>query len=304
MASALSLSESDSSFISGLLARKRTEVEEALRRNLPEEKTHPEALHRAMNYSVFSGGKRLRPILALLSSEALGASTSAILPAACAVEFIHTYSLIHDDLPAMDDDDTRRGRPTCHKVFGDAMAILAGDALLTLAFETIVANYREAQLARRLTLELASAAGAKGMVGGQALDLDTAPIETGSADLAHEIHLLKTASLFAAASRMGAMVAGGSEKVLGQIGLYGESIGLAFQIVDDIMDELKSPEEIGKATRKDRARGKLTMPRVVGLEESRQMARAFTSQAVKALEGLSSTRPLQVLAMYLLEREK
>jgi len=284
------------------MERVRRNFEKALPRFFPERKSIPPLLFRAMRYSTFSGGKRLRPILLILTGKACGEKITSLLPAAAAVEFVHTYSLIHDDLPSMDDDDLRRGRPTSHRVFGEGPAILAGDALLTLAFQTLSSHY-EGGLCRRLTSELSFAAGAAGMVGGQVLDIESERKGRGPRDV-REIHMRKTAALIAASVCMGAIVAGASEKEIAILTRYGRKIGLVFQIIDDIMDEEKEVGTVGKATGKDRARGKMTYPTVFGIDGSRRRAEKLTREALRALEGMPRLRILRALALLLLERQR
>jgi geranylgeranyl diphosphate synthase type II len=258
-------------------------VDAALGRFLPAERTPPAELHRAMRYGVFSGGKRVRPVLCLLSGELVGGRLNALLAPACALEMVHTYSLIHDDMPAMDDDDFRRGRPTAHRVFGEALAILAGDALLTLAFGTITDHVRDGLLAAGLCGELASAAGSVGMVGGQAFDILGERLKP-DARLVEEIHTRKTAALIRASVRMGAIAGGASRKGLLDLTRFGEALGLLFQITDDLLDETGDMLRTGKRLRKDARRGKQTFPRVHGLENSRRIARRLAEEAESALE--------------------
>ncbi|MBI3182186.1 MAG: polyprenyl synthetase family protein [Myxococcales bacterium] len=265
----------------------------------------PEALLEAMRYSVLGGGKRLRPTLCLSFADAVsrasGGGGEAADDAACAVEWVHAYSLIHDDLPAMDDDDLRRGRPTSHKVFGEAMAILAGDALLTEAFALLT---REATpLRASLCAELAGAAGAAGMVGGQVLDIAA----DRPADRAHleRMHGLKTGALIRASCRMGALAAGARESELRLADAYGRAVGLAFQIADDVLDVTASREAMGKPTRADAARGRPTFPAVLGLEASRAMAREQAELAAAAIRPLEpEPGPLAMLARYAAERDR
>jgi geranylgeranyl diphosphate synthase type II len=285
------------------LHEKRTLVEDALERCLPAAETPPAKLHEAMRYGVFSGGKRLRPILALAAFELAGGRGDAILTPAAATELIHTYSLIHDDLPAMDDDELRRGRPTCHRVFGDAIAILAGDALLTLAFE-VVASDEGLPAERRAAVirELASANGSGGMVGGQAADIvaeGTAPSEGAVAF----IHQRKTAMPLRAALRVGAVAAGASERARLALSAYGEKLGLAFQIADDLLDVRGTAEELGKAVRKDLARGKITYPGAVGTERAAARALALSEEAVSALRPFGGDAwVLREVARFVVER--
>lgn len=237
----------------------------------------PDVLLDAMRYSVFAGGKRLRPLLVLLAADACMGGIDAATPAACAVELIHTYSLIHDDLPAMDDDDLRRGRPTCHRQFGEAIAILAGDALLTLAFE-ILSELEPPSAALRCVRILAEAAGHTGMVGGQVDDLmaDSGP---GTLEWLQSLHVRKTGALLIGALQMGGVVAGADKSKLRPLAEYGRRIGLAFQIADDLIDVEGDPGKVGKEVHKDAAAGKLTYPRLIGAQASRQRARELAEQA-------------------------
>ena len=267
----------------------------------------PPVLQEAMKYSLFAGGKRIRPILALASYEACGGDSKRIMPQAAAIELIHTYSLIHDDLPAMDNDDLRRGKPTSHKVYGEAMAILAGDALLTEAFLMITSNIAaeggiEPQLLMRAVRELALAAGAGGMVGGQAQDILSENAEPDR-DTLEFIHLHKTTALIAASVRMGPILAEGGSSRLDALTKYGEGIGLAFQIIDDILDVEGTTEELGKSAGSDSKRNKLTYPSLFGVEGARKRARALIAAALDAIEHFSSEAdPLREIAGYLGER--
>ncbi len=261
-------------------------VNAELDRRMPGEKIRPASLHKAMRYSVFAGGKRLRPLLCLAACEAAGGAVEKALLPAIAIEALHTYTLIHDDLPAMDDDDLRRGKPTCHVVFGEAMAILAGDALLTLAFEWLglcaaPAPYQPGQL----SLELARAAGSVGVVGGQVEDMVSEGARPDAA-LVEYIHLHKTAALLRAAVRMGGIAAGVGEDDLEALSIYGSKIGLGFQVVDDILNETSSPEQLGKAAGTDRARGKVTYVSVHGLDAARADAGRLSREALDAAHGL------------------
>jgi geranylgeranyl diphosphate synthase type II len=255
------------------IAVQQKAVETALDRWVPAESVNPETIHRAMRYSLFAGGKRIRPLLAIAAAETVSDAPAGIEAAACALEMIHTYSLIHDDLPALDNDDLRRGRPTCHKVFGEAMAILAGDALLTLAFE-VLARLDGLDAGRRIDLvrELATASGTVGgMIGGQVNDLEGEG-KFPTAELLESIHRAKTGALLRASVRMGAIYAGADMAQLAALTKFGEHIGLAFQIVDDILDVEQSSDELGKTAGKDAAQHKITFPAVYGIEESRRMA--------------------------------
>ena len=263
----------------------------------------PARLAEAMRYSLLAGGKRLRPVLVLAFGDATASASNgggaAGNDAACAVEMIHTYSLVHDDLPAMDDDDLRRGRPTSHKMFGEAMAILAGDALLTDALGTVATGSEPSRA--RLVQELALAAGGAGMVGGQALDIATD--RPAALDYLVKLHRLKTGALLKASCRMGVIAGGGGAAELEAAEIYGESIGLAFQIADDVLDVTSTPEQMGKPTKADSEAGRHTFPAVVGLEKSRQLARDHAEAAVAAIQRLEPRPgPLAALARYTVER--
>jgi geranylgeranyl diphosphate synthase type II len=262
------------------LAEQQKVVDLELDRLVPPETTPPETIHRAMRYSLFAGGKRIRPILCIASARAVADDVPGVVTAACSLELVHTYSLIHDDLPALDNDDLRRGKPTCHKMFGEAMAILAGDALLTLAFRVL----SELKLASRLALELSTAAGTPGgMVDGQVRDLEGEG-QPADARLLESIHRAKTGALLKASIRMGAIYAGASEEELGALSCYGEHVGLAFQIIDDVLDVEESSEALGKTAGKDAQQHKITFPAVYGLERSRQMAEQERQLAHHVLE--------------------
>lgn len=255
------------------LAEQVTAVDRALERWLPAEAVAPSSIHRAMRYSLFAGGKRIRPILAIAAAHAVSEHPAHVEDFAATLELIHTYSLIHDDLPALDNDDLRRGRPTCHKMFGEAMAILAGDALLTLAFE-VLSRLNGIDPARKIRLveELSRAAGTvRGMIGGQVCDIE-GERQTPTAELLESIHTAKTGALLRASVRMGAIYAGASETQLAALSAYGEHVGLAFQIIDDVLDIEQPSEALGKTAGKDQAQQKITFPAVYGLERSREMA--------------------------------
>ena len=288
------------------LTERRTLVDAALERFLPGETTPPPTVHRAMRYSVMAGGKRLRPILVIAGAEAVGGAAAMVLPTACALEMIHTYSLIHDDLPAMDDDDYRRGRLTNHKVFGDATAILAGDALLTLAFRLIADNadlVRDARVIRDVVAEVADAAGTAGMVGGQVVDIESEG-KAISAETLEYIHRHKTAALIRASLRVGARLAGGDAKAVAAITEAGSDLGLAFQIVDDLLDVEGSLEELGKTAGSDERKQKATYPGIHGREASRRQAKMLIDRAKERL-GVFGQRsaPLLALADYVVERK-
>ncbi len=287
------------------LEARRLMVEEALEVALPQQDGPESRVVEAMRYSLFAGGKRLRPILCLAASEAVGGETQFAMPAGCALEMIHTYSLIHDDLPAMDDDDLRRGKPTNHKVFGEAIAILAGDGLLTEAF-VLLSDYNSLLPERAVQVigVIAEAASYRGMVGGQVVDMLS---QNKPADLetVQQMHSRKTAALIAAATESGALAGNGSEAQVTALARYGRAIGLAFQIADDILDIEGDTELLGKTTGADEARGKVTYPAAVGLERSRQAANEMINDALAALEGFDdSADPLRSLAQYIIMRKK
>lgn len=290
-------------------------VEAALKAALPPEDVLPAPLHAAMRYSVFAGGKWLRPLLVLAGAEAVGGRPEDVLPTACAVELIHTYSLIHDDLPSMDDSAIRRGQPTCHVAFGEALAVLAGDALHALAFELLAKTAHMAGPQRTIQVieEVAAAIGTQGMVGGQVLDL----LAEGRPELArlgrwpdvpsegvHAIHRWKTAALIRASVRAGAILADAEPPALAALSSYGEHLGLAYQIIDDVLDEVGEAAVLGKDARADAARAKLTFPAAFGIDESRSLARIETERAIAALQALGPRAGVLVeLARALLVRE-
>jgi geranylgeranyl diphosphate synthase type II len=264
----------------------------------------PPRLREAMHYSLLAPGKRLRPVLVLLACEACGRDAAAAMPAACAIEMIHTYSLIHDDLPAMDDDDLRRGRPTCHKQFDEATAILAGDGLLTLAFEVLARDLAPADVALACVRELGSASGAEGMVGGQMADLEAEDGGVSTGDALEAIHRRKTGRLLTAAVVMGGLVGGAGPQGLASLCRYGETVGLAFQIADDILDVESTAEKMGKSVGKDSKHGKLTYPALWGLEESRRRAADLINEACAALMPFGDNRRrLEALARFIIARD-
>jgi len=286
-----------------LIARGRL-IDRSLDRFLPRATVQPRTIHKAMRYSLFAGGKRLRPALTLAAAEACGGEVAGALPAACAVECIHTYSLIHDDLPCMDDDDLRRGRPTSHKVFGEGIAVLAGDALLTMAFE-ILAQAKETPRypMTALVRELAVASGSQWLIGGQVADLEGEGKKITGAELKY-IHRCKTAALLAASVRLGAMSANASPARLGNLTEFGQSLGLAFQVIDDILDVTQTTEKLGKTAGKDAAATKATYPAIFGLERSREEARRLTVAAHAALKPFGKSGiALRAFADYLLVRD-
>jgi geranylgeranyl diphosphate synthase, type II len=262
----------------------RQAVDEQLEKLLPGEAVQPASIHTAMRYSVFAGGKRVRPILCLETARIFTAEVSPALYPGCAIEFIHTYSLIHDDLPALDNDDLRRGKPTCHKKFGEAAAILAGDALLTLAFETIAAAPISAERRVAMVTEISSAAGTVwGMVGGQVADLE-AEGKAVEAEMLEYIHRSKTAALIRAAITAGALCAGAQTEDVKRLRRFGDTIGWAFQVTDDILDVEESSAALGKTAGKDIAQQKATYPAVFGLERSHQIAKELADKAIAELE--------------------
>jgi len=264
----------------------------------------PTKLREAIRYSLLASGKRLRPMLVLLAAEACGGSIETALPAACAIEMVHTYSLIHDDLPAMDDDDLRRGRPTCHKAFDEATAILAGDALLTLAFEVLAEHIHPPALAATCCRALAKAAGACNLVGGQADDMECS-FSTVGLKLLESIHRRKTGALIQVSLRLGGVTAGADAQQLSILDQYGCHVGLAFQIIDDMLDVRSSEQLLGKGVGKDARQGKLTFPGILGLDQSAQYAGELIDKACEALVPLGSRAAgLDALARYVLQRNR
>jgi geranylgeranyl diphosphate synthase type II len=287
-----------------LLTRQKV-IDRALDRYLPKADTNPATIHRAMRYSLFAGGKRLRPILCLASAEACRGKIKDALPLACAIECIHTYSLVHDDLPSMDNDDFRRGRPTCHKVFGEGIAVLTGDALLTLAFEIVSRAKPSARYdASTLLREIAVAAGSRKLIAGQVADLEAEGKNVKRRQLQF-IHENKTAAMLRSSVRLGAMSANVDAGKLSAITRFGQRLGLAFQIIDDILDVTQTSQVLGKSAGKDAAAQKATYPAVIGLDQSRAEARRLTREAHNALSIFSDrdAEALHALANYLLERE-
>ena len=274
----------------------RRRVEQALADALPDETAWPSTIHRAVRYSLFAGGKRVRPLLALAAGEAVGGGADDVMPLAVAVEMIHTYSLIHDDLPCMDDDDLRRGKPTSHKVFGEAVAVLAGDALLTRAFHVMVEVPPDGdaeRLRRRVqaTAILGEAAGTRGLIGGQVEDLESEGREV-SAGALERLHRAKTGALLGACVRGGAVLGGATAADAAALDRYASAIGLAFQVVDDVLDATEDAERLGKTAGKDQASGKATYVRVHGLERARQIADRLLADAESALEPLGERAAL------------
>jgi geranylgeranyl diphosphate synthase type II len=285
------------------LAEARTRVDAALARHLPAAGSGPPRLAEAMRYSVLGGGKRIRPALALAACATVGGDEPDAMPFACALELIHTYSLIHDDLPAMDDDDLRRGQPTSHRVFGEAMAILAGDALHTLAFDLVLRETPDAEVARHLGRTLAEAAGFKGMVGGQVEDLAGGGV-VPDAERLQRIHEQKTAALIEAAIRGGAIAGGAAPDTVDALSRYGRALGLAFQITDDVLDETGTAEELGKTPGKDRREGKMTYVALEGVEAARARAAAAMDRALAAIADLPSADLLVGLARFVTSRSR
>lgn len=280
------------------------EVDAAMDGFLPGEDVRPEAMHEAMRYSVFAGGKRLRPVLCVAAAEACGGSREDAFAAACALELMHTYSLVHDDLPCMDDDDLRRGRATCHKVYGEGMAVLCGDALLTEAFLILTrAKGGERYTVGDMVEELAITGGSRKLIGGQVLDLEGEGKKLSKEELVR-IHEAKTAALLTASVKLGGMSAQAEPEKLEALAKFGYSLGLAFQVIDDILDVTQTTEKLGKTAGKDEAVEKATYPSVIGLEESRIEAERLTGEALAALEifGDQGFR-LREIAEWMLGRE-
>ncbi len=291
------------------LQEKKEIVDSALERYLPQKEEFTSNLYRAMEHSLFAGGKRIRPILSIASYEAVGGKGERILPFACALEMIHTYSLIHDDLPAIDNDDYRRGKPTCHKVFGEAIAILAGDGLLTEAFRLMTNQPARDHQPRckgvviEVVNEVAQAAGVLGMVGGQVVDIES---EGKVVDLStvQYIHARKTGAMIAASVRVGAKLGGAEGEILNALTCYGESLGLAFQIVDDILNVEGEAALLGKKTGSDLSRGKATYPSVLGVEESKKKGRELVEISVEALKQFGpEADPLRGIARFVTARD-
>ena len=281
----------------------RLAVDTQLDRLMPGESVQPPSIHQAMRYSVFAGGKRIRPILCLETARIFAADVAQALYPGCAIEFIHTYSLIHDDLPALDNDDLRRGKPTCHKKFGEATAILAGDALLTLAFETIAAAPVSAERRVAVVAEIASAAGTvNGMVGGQVADLEAEGKKIGP-EMLEYIDRSKTAALIRASVTSGALCAGASQEDVARLRQFGETIGWAFQVTDDILDVEESSAALGKTAGKDVAQQKATYPAVFGLERSHQIAEELATKAIAELQVYGDrAERLRMIAEFLVLR--
>jgi geranylgeranyl diphosphate synthase type II len=279
-------------------------VDAALHKFLPPANTKPKTIHQAMRYSLFAGGKRLRPVICLATAEVISGKSDEALPLACAVECIHTYSLIHDDLPCMDNDDFRRGKPTSHKVYGEAIAVLAGDALLTIAFEMAAScrawpRYSHADVIH----ELAVASGSQALIAGQVADAEGEGKKISPAELRY-IHQNKTAALITTSIRLGAMSANATPKQLANLTEFGQSLGLAFQVIDDILDVTQTTEKLGKSAGKDITAQKATYPALLGLEKAKKEADKLTARARAALKPFGKhAEPLEAIADYLLKRE-
>jgi geranylgeranyl diphosphate synthase type II len=283
----------------------RAQIDRSLEQIMPPEGTHPSRLVAAMRYSLFAGGKRIRPILVLCSASCVGAGSDSAMFAACAVELVHTYSLVHDDLPAMDDDDFRRGKPTCHRAYDEGTAILAGDALLTMAFEVLsdpeMGKPVDSEMRMRMISTLGQAVGWKGMVGGQQVDMDSEG-QAPTQPTVEYIHTHKTGALIRCSVLLGAMAGGAEDGELRALRRYGENLGLAFQIVDDILDLTATTEEMGKDQGSDKARNKITYPAVFGLEESRRRAMDLIEEAKASLAPLNNPGHLLDIADFVLLR--
>jgi geranylgeranyl diphosphate synthase, type II len=291
--------------LQAFLATRTEAVNRALDKFLPSEKTKPATIHKAMRYSLFAGGKRMRPALCLAAAQACGGSEKDALPLACAVECIHTYSLIHDDLPAMDNDDFRRGKPTNHKVFGEGIAVLAGDALLTQAFEIAARCKKFPRYPHeKIILEIARASGSLQLIAGQVADLEGEGKKISETELKF-IHERKTSALLCCSVRLGGMSANGSPVQLAALTNFGYHVGLAFQVIDDILDVTQTSEQLGKTAGKDVAEQKATYPAIVGLEKSRKIAEQLTGKAFAALKIFKGRAlALEALAEYLLKRDR
>ncbi len=300
------MSENMDSFLEAYLQDRRKIVEESLHWYLPTESNTPAEIYKAVHYSVFAGGKRIRPILCLAAVDACGGNFAQAMPVACALELIHTYSLIHDDLPSMDNDDFRRGKPTCHKVFGENIAILAGDALLTEAFVLLSRTGKTKFPAERLLAviqEIAQAAGITGMVGGQTLDIISEKTKPDQAIL-RDIHRKKTGALISAAVKTGAIMSGAPESEIKALADYGMNIGMAFQIADDILNVEGDRELMGKGTGSDAALGKVTYPSLMGMDYTKEELQRHVDAAIAALAIFDKKAlPLRLIAYYIMERK-
>lgn len=285
----------------------RVKIDKSIRGLLPPLNSFPEQLHEAIYYTLFAGGKRLRPILAIASCEAVGGEIERSLPLACAIELIHTYSLVHDDLPAMDNDDYRRGQLTAHKKFGEAVAILTGDALLTEAFYILSSPHfagGDPLLSCQIIRELSEASGSRGMVGGQAFDLSLEGKEDVTLEMLKNLHRRKTGALISASVICGARIGGATEAEVGALKSYGLKVGLAFQIKDDILDVVGNQEELGKTVGKDRAALKRTFPDILGLEGAQKLQEKVIEEALQEISSFDQRAiPLREIAKYCIERK-
>jgi geranylgeranyl diphosphate synthase, type II len=302
----MKVTDKDEEFLKAYMQDRRNIVEDALKRYLSPQSNVSAEIYNAVHYSVFAGGKRIRPILCLATVDAVGGNLAPAMPVACALELIHTYSLIHDDLPAMDNDDFRRGKPTSHKVFGEAMAILAGDALLTEAFVLLSRAEKERlPVQRRLSIiqEIAQAAGISGMVGGQAMDVlfeKTVPDE----NVLREIHRRKTGALIVAAVKAGAILFNTPKEKVRALSQYGANIGMAFQIADDILNVKGDRALMGKETGSDAVRGKVTYTSLLGLEKAKEKLKEHIEAAIESIANFDErARPLRIIACYIEERK-
>ncbi len=289
------------------LKEKKALVDEALGRFLPESDEYSADVVKAMRYSLFAGGKRLRPILCIAGAEAVGGDAQSVLPVACALEMIHTYSLIHDDLPVIDNDDLRRGKPTNHRVFGEAMALLAGDGLLTKAFHLMAHKDPKNRVKPSVSLKviglIATAAGYEGMVGGQVVDIQSEGKE-GDSSIVEFIHTRKTGALIAASVSSGAILGGAEKDQLKALTSYGKDIGLAFQVADDILNVEGSSREMGKSVGSDVRQGKITFPAVFGLERSKEIQKTLVDRALEALKSFEERAgPLRQIARFIIKRK-
>jgi geranylgeranyl diphosphate synthase type II len=278
-------------------------IDEALELIIPPSNHPPEPIHRAIRYSLFAGGKRLRPILCFASAESLGADASQVVPAACAIEMIHTYSLVHDDLPCMDNDDFRRGKPTNHKVFGEAIAVLTGDALLTHAFGVLASSSYDGDIRSRLIAALAEAAGTGGMIGGQVMDMVNETRDLSQSEL-EQLHRMKTAAMISFSTQCAPIILRSGKSVEQAFAEYGNNIGLAFQIVDDILDVESTSEVLGKTAGKDRQRQKVTYPSLFGIDKSRKLAADLIDRACESVKPYDQHSYLSALARFILHRKK
>lgn len=294
--------------LKGYLAERKAQVDAALERNFPPVGGLQKRVIEAARYSLFVGGKRLRPILCMAAAETVGGSREDVMPAACALEMIHTYSLIHDDLPAMDNDDFRRGQPTNHKVFGEAVAVLAGDTLLTEAFGIIAEAQDSGRFSAEKLLEviriMVRASGYRGMIGGQMIDLDCESREEVDIATVEYMHTHKTGALISASLEIGAVLGGGTDEQISHLKRYGHHLGLAFQITDDLLDVEGDPQLMGKQTGSDAAKNKKTYPALLGLSQTKEAAAEHVGSALKALEVFDEkAEPLRAIARYLLIRK-